>query len=623
MTTNELTFNLAGHVRHQGLPVQGVQVCIYDLYQLGTSVPNIGDVLVSRQKTGMRGEFTFPVRAGLYRLEVNPDSSTRFLRHVLPEIRVGHNTTCNINLSTGCILSGSVKTSGGKLVRRCDVIALGIEPSSYFACAPVDAQGQYGLVLPRGKYHIAIRSTAGVDESIYETGDEEALPEGVNELASESFISTSVSVVDFAGDDTYDIEFPNLVRFSGEVVDLFGQPVVAARVTMATARSVAQSADSMVARELDLTARLRTDEDGKFTVLVRPGVYDVVVEPEEVAVLFSVKESGIDVTGDLTHKFTVSEGFRLRGQVVYEDESLSQCLVRVQGIERKEEFMTRTDASGQFSIAVPGGNYKMVVSAHPKDAPTIMINDAEYNGLAPWTRMVIVGGDTHVAVRLQQGTALYGRISDDAGQARPGVRVSVFSDSEQALNNESKNAAIASGITDGEGRYCIFLSSGTYWLVVHKDFANARMVEIGTEPVNLDISWHGWCQLRFEVMGEDSQYVPRCRVAYAPFGTDDLESIVDEEETNVREESRNLAQSGLPRGYLLTGDDGVCRVTVPSGVYTLRFTPPIDGSYEPKVIKQLSISTDLTRRITLGLKKDSLSESVGEVQMGGLPGSGM
>ncbi|HEY9787800.1 MAG TPA: hypothetical protein V6D17_20605 [Candidatus Obscuribacterales bacterium] len=616
MTTNELTYNLAGHVRHQGLPVAGVLVSVYDCYQLGTSVPSSGDVLVAQGKTGVRGEFTFAVRAGLYRVEVSSNSSTRFLHYFVPEMKVTSNTTCNISLSTGCILSGRVVTASGDTVSRCEVIALGIEPSSYRESCAVDSQGRYGVVLPRGKYHVACRSLmideAGDDEEMEADEDNgvAAHPGSVNTLASQAFITTEVAVVNFLNDDTFDVVLPEMVTLYGEVADVFGQPVVGAKVTVSPGKGAKSIKEPLLAKELDLSARCRTDENGRFEVRVCRGIYDVLIEPEETALLFSLRETGIHMAEDLNRKFTVSEGFRLRGQVIYEDQPLAQCLARVQGVDRKSEYLSRTDEQGQFSVAVPGGSYKLVVSAHPKDAPTITIDGAEYSGLAPWSKVVVVGGDTHVAVRLQQGTALLGRICDDSGQARPGVRVSVYSDSERDLHSEKAGGALSSGITDGEGRYCLFLSPGTYWLVVHKDFANARMVEIGSEPVSLDITWHGWCQLRFEVVGEDGQPIPRCRVAYAPYGTDDLESIYDDESKD--EGGEVLSQVGLPRGYMLTGDDGILKLTVPSGVYTLRFTPPPDGSYEPRYIKQLSISGDITRRISLGRKEQGIPESINE-----------
>jgi len=68
----------------------------------------------------------------------------------------------------------------------------------------------------------------------------------------------------------------------------------------------------------------------------------------------------------------------------------------------------------------------------------------------------------------------------------------------------------------------------------------------------------------------------------------------------------------MPRGYYVTPDDGICRLTLPSGVYIFRFAPPHDGSYDVKVIRQLSISSDLTKKITLSLKEDRIAEGRSE-----------
>jgi len=615
LTSTEVTFNLAGHIRHQGLPVQNVLVHVYDVYQQNAANGNGGESPVSEQRTGSRGEFSFAVRSGLYRLEISPDSSTRFLRQSIAEARVMSNTNCNINLTTGCILSGKVTAFTGEPVRRCEVVALGIEPSSYKASARTDEEGNYSLILPRGKYHVAAKATKidfseeeeELEDDIEDIDeDQESFAVPMNTDPSHTFVSTTVEVVIFSNDDELDLVLPPLVPLDGEVHDIFGQPVARAHVSVSPSRASMDFKDKVLAQELDLTGYCLTDSLGRFRALVSPGHYDVSIEPDDGALLFSTKETGLTVGESVFQKFTVSEGHRLRGQVFYEDEPISQALVRIRAADRKTEYLARTDAQGHFSAAVPGGNYKLVVTAHPKDAPTVIINDQEHNGLAPWTRMIVVGGDTHVAVKIQNGTALQGRVSDEQGQARPGVRVSVFPDSEKQLDAD-RARALASGITDGDGRYCIFLSPGSYWLVVHKDFINARMVEIASEPVNVDITWHGWCHVRFEVQGEDGFAVPRCRVSYVPYGNDETE--LSDDDDDVREfERQQFDQSGMPRGYFITPDDGICRLTLPSGVYTFRFSPPHDGSYNVKLIRQLSISSDLTKKITLSLKEDSVYE---------------
>lgn len=594
MTTSVVTYNLAGHVRHQGLPVSNVNVAVYDCHRgLSNHAFGGGESLVQQQKTGSRGEFTFALRPGKYRLEVEPDLSTRFLRHNIPEIDVQANTTCNVSLSTGSILNGKVCTESGQLITGGEVVALGIEPSSYRANGAVDEDGKYMLILPRGKYHLAFRSPQILQASMNE--DQTASPEGSGEAESEDetehpvpFFSSEIFVLTLNTDDDFDLVLPDFAKFEGEITDVFGQPVKNARISLSPARP----RDNLLFVELGLSASCMSDNDGKFQMQIQPDLYNLSIEPDESGLLFGFREQGLELIGDLFRKFQLHEGFRLRGQVHYDEQLLSQCLVRVEGLDDKHiEMLTRTDSKGQFSVGVPAGNYKLVVTAHPKDAPSVTINGAEYSGLAPWTRMVVVGGDTHVAVRLQQGTAVYGRISDDAGQARPGVRISVFGESTKPLEQEKQVSALASGITDNEGNYCVFLSPGTYWFAIHTDLVNAQVVEVGSEPVNLNIAWHGWCQLRFEVIGEDARKIPRCRVGYAPYGADQAAiSIADAER-----------QANLPRGYILTGEDGMCLLTLPAGIYTMSFSPPPDGSYGAKAIKQLSISSDMTRTIKLPL----------------------
>jgi hypothetical protein len=40
-----------------------------------------------------------------------------------------------------------------------------------------------------------------------------------------------------------------------------------------------------------------------------------------------------------------------------------------------------------------------------------------------------------------------------------------------------------------------------------------------------------------------------------------------------------------------------------AGIYSLRFTPPQEGSYKEKIIRQISISDDLMKTIKLHLKE--------------------
>lgn len=583
------TFNLAGHIRHQGLSLAGVRVLLFDQFA-HESDSLVGAEPLRELKTGAKGDFSFSVKTGVYRIEVVPASATRIIGHSLSEIKVTTNTNLNISLATGSIVSGRINSSSKQnsnltveMLTGTEVVVLGIEPSSYKAVSQVAEDGSFSLVVPRGKYHIALRC------SQFDSENRETLAPAKFKL-----VSTHSDVIAISHDVDLTLEWPELFPFVGEIVDHSGNPVANALVMV----EPAVSRRSLLLSELSFAARTLSDEMGRFQLSLEAGSYDIVVEPPD-SMLFGCVEKDLNVSESCQHRFVLAQGHRLKGQVVFDDHLLSQSLVRVQRVDgQKQEYITRTDGDGQFAITIPEGSYKLIVQAHPKDSPPVTIDGAEYSALAPWTRNIVVGGDTHVAVRLSLGTALRGRICDDSGQARSSVKVSVYAvHSGQAQFLPEGRSALAYGITDGEGRYCLFLTPGQYWLVVHSDFSNAKLVEIASEPVTEDIVWHGWSQIKFEVIGEDNQLVPRCQVFYQPYGSD---LDIDWEES-----LSNKGTLALPHGYVLTGEQGTCLLTLPSGVYTFRFTPPDAGSFQEKTIRQLSVSADLSRRVTLELKNSA------------------
>lgn len=577
MTETKKRLNLSGQVRHQGMPVSGVRVRLFQQYQLDGSGSFLASSPLDVKETARKGEFEFHVPPGFYCLEAIPKSDNRLLKCKVENIRVDKSsTTYDIGLKPGTVLRGTVATTSGEHVRHGEIMALGVEPSSYWSLAQIEEDGSFSLVLPRGRFQLLARSSPGEDDT----------DSSGNEFA---FLSTSLGVIDVYGDEALELVLPDLLRFAGEVVDVFGHPVVDAIVTLEPTEQESGSSIS----ELNLDVSTHTNDKGKFELFVEPGIYDLSIQPRDATKHFGIREDSVRITSAAIRKYALEEGYRLEGAVNFEDAPLPNCLVRVQATDSDREFITKTDPGGRFGVSLPGGIYLLVVSAHPKNSPTVKIDGAEHSGLAPWARMITVSGDTHAEVRLKTGTALRGRVLDDSGQARSGVKVSVFaleeeekSDSQEPAG-ERLNRALAHAVTDSDGRYSIFLSPGDYFLVVHKDFDHGVRIKMGQEPANVDINWHGWCQVRFELTGEDDARVPRCQVKYHPYGQHDEEQEGD---------------SHLPFGYVMTGDDGKCCLTLPAGVYSFLFSPPQAGSYDSKNIRQLSISKDLSKKVILPLK---------------------
>jgi hypothetical protein len=572
---------LSGHVKHQGVPVSNVLVSVFASSQ-SSSVSKLSDALIQQQRTGANGEFSFDIQAGFYRLLVEPDSTTRFLRFTTAILISSNDASCNVTLSTGMILRGSVRTANGTVIRSGEVAALGIEPSSYRAVGVVDEDGTYALTLPRGKFHIAYRG--------HRTRISDVDLPGVTQqqISSQVFISNEIKVVDVHGDDQYDLFLPDFVEFTGEIVTGSGQPVLNARVTITSE----ETKDRTLANELGLGGVCSSDAHGKFVIHAQPGVYSVNIEPDKAGEVSGVRDNRVHINEISTSKkFKLPEGFRLRGKVVFEGEVLSHCLVRVQGLDKKMEVIARTDEHGKFSVNLPSGNYKLIVSAHPKDSPTVTIAGAAFSLLAPWSSLVAVTADTEVDVALQRGTALHGTIVDASGQPKPGIRVSLFADlGTHIIVDEQIDRALSSGVTGSDGKYSIYIAPGTYWVALHTDLANATKVEIGAEPKEFDITWHGLCQVRFQVISlDDGRTIPRCRVAYTVYGPGPLDFEASIESQTV----------DSTRGQVVTGDDGTCEFTLPAGVYAIRFTPPPDSSYDPRLLKQVSINSSITRTIKL------------------------
>ncbi len=565
MTSTVFTFTLSGTVRHQGLAISGVTV---SLFELGVSGP---DGLVGKQRTGTRGEFNFGVCPGGYRIEIEPDPNTRFLR-TFNELNVNGNTVLNVGLVNGNILKVKAVTKSGAPITSGEVVALASDPSTYRSSATVGSDGKYALTLPRGRFNLGFRYAEQTGQT---NGKASSLP----------FVTSTIYPIELQRDDSLEFVLPDMCNFEGRVTDVFGVPAANVKVKLTPAN---QENDLLEQINIDVTCI--TDANGEFRALVESGVYDISIEPDQAGLLFAATESNVEVYVDLKKDFQLAEGFRLRGQVQYELTPLAQCLVRIQGLDRKIDLLTKTDESGQFSVGVPGGTYKLVVSAHPKHAPSLTLEGSQFSGLAPWTRMIVVGGDTQIPVRLVQGTRLYGRIADESGHTRTGVKVSVYADDDRELCESELDVPLSTCMTDSEGQYSFFIAPGAYWLAVHTDLSNAQRIEIGSDSKNLDIDWHGWCQVKFEVVSESGQKVPRCRVAYSPYGN----AI-----------SGDGSSKSLPKGSLLTDPDGLCNMTIPAGVYSLRFSPPSDSAFEPKTVKQISISHDVSKTIRLGLKASS------------------
>ncbi len=581
MTDTGKRHHLSGRVKHHGVPVVGATIKIYPSYR-----SLYGDQAIYQGSTGKEGEFDFVVDPGVYKLEVNPTRNGRFLIKTIADIEVKGNTKFSVTLATGNLVSGSVKLSTGEALKNCEVLALGIEPSSYRSTATVDDFGKFSLILPNGKFQLAVKFASTVEKprpQFIRTFNSKPLRDD-HYPVSIPFVSSKLEVVTVDNDQPLDIYLPKLVELSAIVENAFGQPVSQATVKITPNRTE----EDVETKEFNLSTALTTDDDGRFRVLLQPSSYTLEIQPSSSSSHFGILEKDLVVVSDLESKFTLEPGHKVDGRVVFEREPVADCLIRLMDREGTRDIITRSDRAGLFSVSLPRGTYKMVVAAPPTNDDASSGEDKKAR-LAPWSRMIVVGGDTTVDVRLEPGSQLTGKVRDDKNQPRAGILLSIFMDTgdKPLISPVELDTAMSRTTTDSAGHYSILLSPGSYWVLVHKDFENLRRVTIDREPQELDITWQGWCQVHFEVTSESGEKIPRCQVKYKFYGDDN---------NDPREKQGKIA------GHVTTSEDGTCQITLPKGVYTFDFVPPLDGSYESRQIRQLSINADLTRKIWLSAK---------------------
>lgn len=568
-----------GSVRHQGLAVTGLEIRLFSQNNANNmSGQSPSDKPVSKVITDGKGSFEFEVGKGIYCLQAIPREDSRLLKQSVFDIEVdGASTKCDITLRPGTLLHGKVVTKSGDVVNSGEVFAIGIEPSPFWSFSKVDSKGRFNLVLPKGKFHLGSRSTylgAAIDDRSY------------------YYINKQVNSIDLYRDSEYELVLPKMHRFQGLVTDPKGNPVQQARVTF-TPKDIEESP---VYNEMDFKADCHTNQDGKFQIFLESGIYDLDLVPSQASRQFGISQTDLRVSESQENKYILEEGHKLSGKILFKDEPLENVLVRIQAKEGDREFIAESNHEGEFAASIPPGIYKLLV-AHDtkKKAGSDRSNDLE---LAPWTKEIVVGGDTHVSIKLKAGLVLQGLVTDDSGNPRSGIKVLAFSQTKanaEALNEENLGRALAQTTTDESGRYLLSLAKGSYWLVIHKDFESAQRVDIEDESKEVNISWHGWCQLGFSVEGEDDSKIPRCKVVYSPY------SLSNEESSNNISPIENPVE--LPSGYVITDRHGKCRLTLPAGIYSFEFLPPLAGSYDQKQIRQLSIINDLEKTISLPRKK--------------------
>ena len=556
LTSSEVTYKLAGSIKHMGLPVTGV---VIRLLKVEPGESAYTGELINEFKTGSTGDFIFSVPSGNYGLIVIPDSNTCFVPRMFEGVSVTANTIINIALVTGVILKGKVSLPASidaVGIENIQVIALGIDETDCRQSIALDKNGRYSMVLPKGRYMVAAASQ---------------LPESRSQLKPISFITTHVETVDLSRDTDVSMNLTSLSHFKGRLQDANGSTVGASIITVKPTKNQANH----LIHQFDAPARCISGPSGEFDLFLDQSEYDFAIEPPEFAPLAETKEESVYIAEGSTKTFVLNKGYRLSGKVEFEGNAVTNCLVQVENGETRSTSTVFTDGQGYFRLSVPEGTHEISVNPQERGSGKLP---------APAQKTITVDRDQELHFQLRAGVAVKGFVRDNEGEPRPYLRIALIPDiggSRQSVY----------GVTENDGSYFLVVEPGKYTVCLNNDRDKIEPLFVPASGLDNDFVCQGACVVRLKVVSEDEEACAGCHVTWGPYGHNEGQLGLFA-----------IEESSLSKGAAITDHNGICQMTLAEGVYTFRFLPPSDSSCDERTIRQLSISGDMKRKVKLTFK---------------------
>lgn len=565
VVTRELSYNLAGAVSNLGLPVKGTLVRLYDYWHQGGA---LAKHYLAESISDPKGNFSFDVRKGIYCIEVVPSDNTRYARQSIEAIRVTANTNFNISLQSGSILSGTVRSFAGDTIPDAEVMVFGIAPHVLRVSEPVDSEGNFNLSLPSGKYYVALKYR---DANDTKRGAKRPTP----------FLCPLFQVVELKKDSKNDLTLPTLNSFKGTVTNVEGHPLLGVKVVVTSAAKP----ENVFAREISMAVETVTDKNGQFECLLQTGTYNVRLEPPVDSHLAEKTVNSIMVDHDRKKNYALEAGYGLTGKVTFNGNPVANALVNAVGVNL--DSVSLTDEDGDYKFSLPGGSYELVVVAQPSSLGEIPAVD-----VSPWKGELILDHDTTHDIEMEQGVLVSGKVLDPNKQARGGVQLSLYATNDGEFDQQSaKRRPLFVGITGDDGGYEFRLQPAKYWLVLNNQASTGHLINVANAQPSGDLTIEDVCMVKFEIVSEDDEPIPNCMISYEAYSLKNKPLL---EEGDIEEIA--------PPSF--TGDDGRCTLTLPIGIYSFDLHPPEASRFASRLVRQLSVSSDITRRIRLSEKED-------------------
>ena len=467
------------------------------------------------------GSYSVVLPEGTYEVTLFPPQGTPYLTTVREGFGItgipGSNIVEDLGLDRGAVFSGFVRGPNEEAVSGADINLSSASTRGSFSTQS-QADGSYRVVVRPDTYNIFLSP-----------------PQGSSYVGTKEREGFSIQE-----DTVEDLGLDLGVTISGRVTDQAGNPVENAHVSLFGPEG--QNSGS-------------TDAGGNYSLLIRPGSYNLNVNPPEGAPLLSEDRNDLEVFGDLTLDISLLDGAIVSGVVRGSDgQRVEDALVSLNDPETFHGRQSGTDADGFYNILIEPGIYNLQVFFPLGGSPFLPFNRED---------LQVTVGMPPLDITLERGAILTGLVTDPAGNPVQDVFVN-------AWNPETQTGG-GSG-TDENGRYRITLLPGIYDIDTHlpqeSPFISRRLEAVQViSDRTLDISLERGAILSGRLTDPNGNPVPDVNV-------------------NARNPETQTGNSAR------TDENGRYQMTLPPGVYDLNVNPSQGSPFISQQLEGVQVTGD-------------------------------
>lgn len=340
------------------------------------------------------GAYWIVVPPGKYRIRYDPPPGAGRLRgYKIDSITITNDTTINVTLADGMLLSGFVtdRTGSGIFGVEIDLREDSTGKKVFISNNETNNIGFYNVAVPTGTFDLRFAPPSG-----------------------SRFVAVLIDSFEITTDASYDQILDAGLVCSVFVHDSTGNPVAGADLDFKL---------ESIGFKL-FTPHDNTNSNGYVVTALFPDIYTIQIQPPIGTIFDALVTNGVSITSDTTLKFLLPEVQRINwsGRVV---NSLGQGLAEV-GIDLRirasgtKVFLLNnmTDSSGSFDLQAPIGLYDVLITP-PRQSRYVAaeIKNSSFNQDTLWQE-----------ITLESGFLLTATIYNSSGQLLSGADIDVISE---------------------------------------------------------------------------------------------------------------------------------------------------------------------------------------------------